>query len=157
MAQPIRFQVPPLDPRTELAARLRSAPDDHAEALLALYDVVQGLHDAGVLDLLRGALGSGDALVEMAVDAAKTPGAIRAVRNLLVLGNALAAVEPAFLSDATRAVPAGLRQANAQEARPPGLLKLLGTFLDKDFRRGLAAANDVIIAFGRNLSAKERT
>jgi uncharacterized protein YjgD (DUF1641 family) len=157
MAQPIRSQVPPLDPRAELAARLRSAPDDHAEALLALYDVVQGLHDRGVLDLVRGALGSGDALVEKAVDAAKAPGAIRAVRNLLLLANALAAVEPAFLSDATRAVPLGLSQANAGEARPPGLLKLLGTFLDKDFRRGLAAANDVIIAFGRNLSAKERT
>jgi uncharacterized protein YjgD (DUF1641 family) len=157
MAQPIRLQVPPRDPRAELVARLDSAPADHAEALLAAYEVVQGLHDRGVLELLRGALGSGDALVEIAVDVANTPGAIRAGRNLLLLMNTLAAIDPAVLGDATRAVPVALRQASAEEARPPGLFKLVSVFLDKDFRRGLAAVNDLLVAFGRNLSARQRT
>ena len=123
--------------------------------MLAAYEVLQGLHDRGVLDLLRGALGASDAIVEIAVSTANTPESIRALRNLLLLAKALSAIEPALLADLTRAVPDALAQASAEEARPPGLLKLLSTFFNRDFRRGLAAANDLIVAFGRNLSARD--
>jgi uncharacterized protein YjgD (DUF1641 family) len=157
MAQPIRLEVPARDPRAELVARLHSAPADHAEALLAAYEVVQGLHDRGVLELLRGALGSADALVEIAVDAANTPEAIRAVRNLVLLMNTLAAIDPAVLAPVTRAVPEALGQASAEQDRPPGLLKLVGAFFNKDFRRGLAAVNDLLVALGRSMSARQRT
>src|SRR5262249_4838983 len=155
MARPIPLQLSPRDPRAELTARLRDAPEEHAEALLAGYEVLQGLHDRGVLEFLRGALGSGDELAELAVNAAKAPESVRAVRNFLLLVNALGAIDPALLSDVTRAVPVGLAKACAEKTRPPGLLKLLSTFLDRDFRRGLAAANDLFIAFGRNLIAKQ--
>jgi uncharacterized protein YjgD (DUF1641 family) len=156
MAQPIRLDLPPRDPRAELAARLRDAPAEHAEALLALCDVVQGLHDRGVLDLLRGALGSGDALAEIAVDVVKTPEATRALRNLVLLANALAAIDPAVLANVTRTVPASLARSGVADTRPPGAFTLLGRFLDEDVRRGLAAATGLLAAFGRVLSPKER-
>lgn len=156
MAKPIQIQPPAHDPGAQLAARLASAPAEHAEALLSALEVLQGLHDRGVLELLRGALGSGDALVEKVVDAANTPSSIRAVRNLMLLMDALGAIEPRFLSDVTRAVPVALAQANAEKNRPPGLFKLLSTFANKDFRRGLAALNDLLVALGRNLSSEER-
>ena len=57
MAQPISLsqdQVPRRDPRVVLQSRLQDAPAEHAEALLAGYEVLQGFHDSGVLDLLRG-------------------------------------------------------------------------------------------------------
>ncbi len=60
------------------------------------------------------------------------------------------------LADFTQAVPVALAQASAEEARPPGLLKLLSTFFKKDFRRGLAAMNDLVVAFGRNVSSVEK-
>lgn len=154
MAKPIQVQLPAHDPRAQLAARVASAPAEHAEAVLAAFEVLQELHDRGMLELLRGALGSGNALVEIAVGAANTPESVRALRNLLLLMNALGAIEPRFLADFTRALPVALEQASAEQARPPGLFKLLSTFFDKDFRRGLAAANDLLVAFGRNLSAK---
>jgi uncharacterized protein YjgD (DUF1641 family) len=155
MAKPIRVEIPPHDGRAQLASRVGSAPTEHAEAVLAAYEVLQGLHDRGVLDLMRGTLGASDALVEVAVSAAATPESIRALRNLLLLANALGAIEPALLADFTRAVPDALVQASAEKARPPGLLKLLRTFFNRDFRRGLAAANDLLVAFGRNLSARD--
>jgi len=155
MAQPIHCALPPHDGRAQLASRLRTAPTEHAEAVLAAYEVLQGLHDHGVLDLMRGTLGASDRLVEIAVDAVNTPESIRTMRNLLLLTKALGAIEPALLADFTRAVPDALAQASAEEARPPGLLKLLRTFFNSDFRRGLAAANDLLVAFGRNLSARD--
>jgi hypothetical protein len=45
-------------------------------------------------------------------------------------------------------------QAQAEEAKPPGLFKLLSTFWNRDFRRGLAAFNDLLVMFGKNLSRK---
>ena len=81
--------------------------------------------------------------------------AIRGTRNLLLLIKALGDVEPALLSDITRAIPKALVQANARRnAEPPGLFKLLSTFRNRDFRRGLAACNDLLIAFGKNLLDK---
>jgi uncharacterized protein YjgD (DUF1641 family) len=154
MAQPIAFKPPPRDPREALFSRLQSAPAEHAEAILAAYEVLQGLHDRGVLDLLRGALGASDQIIETVVEAVKSPEAIRAIRNLLLLTRALAAVEPELLEDFTDALPKALVQAHAEVAKPPGLFKLLSTFWNRDFRRGLAAFNDLFVMFGKNLSRK---
>ncbi len=154
MARPIPFELPPRDPRPELNLRLQQAPLEHAEAVLAAYDVLQGLHDHGVLELMRGTLGGSEKILEQVVAVASGPEAIRATRNLLLLVDTLGEIDPALLSDLTRAVPKALVQANAEESRPPGLFKLISTFRNKDFRRGLAAFNDLLMTFGRNLIEK---
>jgi len=154
MAQPIPFELPPHDPHAELQARLQNAPVEHAEAVLAAYEVLQGLHDRGALDILRAALDSCDSLLKQAVDIAESPEAIRAIRNLMLLAKVIGAIDPQVLRGFTDAVPKAFAQAQAEESKPPGLGKLLSTFLNKDFRRGLAALNDTLVAFGKNLAAK---
>ena len=154
MARPIPLHLAPRDPRRDLNSRLEQAPSEHAEAVLAAYKVLQGLHDHGVLELMRGTLGGSERILEQLVAVASGPEAIRASRNLLLLVTALGEIEPALLSDLTHAVPKALIQANAEENRPPGLIKLVSTFWKKDFRRGLAAFNDLLVVFGKNLSAK---
>src|SRR5438045_3681216 len=77
MARPIPLTLPVRDPRAELQSRLENAPVEHAEAVLAAFEVLQGLHDCGALDLARGALGSSDKVLEIAVDAAQSPQSIR--------------------------------------------------------------------------------
>jgi hypothetical protein len=155
MAQPIPLHLAPRDPRHDLSLRLQQAPLDHAEAVLAGYEVLQGLHDHGVLELMRGILGGSEKVLDQVVAVASGPEAIRASRNLLLLVKTLGEIEPVLLGDLTRAIPKALVQANAEEARPPGLIRLVSTFWrNKDFRRGLAAFNDLLIMFGKNLSAK---
>jgi uncharacterized protein YjgD (DUF1641 family) len=154
MAQPIPLHLAPRDPREKFSSRLQQAPTDHAEAVLAAYEVLQGLHDHGVLELMRGTLGGSEKMLEQVVAVASGPESIRATRNLLLLLAALGEIEPALLSDLTRAIPKALVQANAEESKPPGLFKLLSTFWNKDFRRGLAACNDLLVMFGRNLIEK---
>jgi len=154
MAQPIPLHIAPRDPQHELNMRLQQAPAKHAEAILAAYDVLQSMHDQGVLEVMRGTLGGGKKILEQAVVVGSRPEAIRATRNLLLLVRALGEIEPALLSDLTRAIPRALVQANAEEAKPPGLIKLVSTFWNRDFRRGLAAFNDLLVMFGRNLSER---
>ena len=154
MARPIPLHLEPRDSREELSSRLQQAPQDHAEAVLSAYEVLQGLHDRGVLEVMRGALGGGDKILEQVVAVASAPASIRATRNLLLLVTTLGEIEPSLLSDLTRAIPKALVQANAEESKPPGLFKLMSTFWNRDFRRGLAAFNDLLVVFGRNLTDK---
>jgi uncharacterized protein YjgD (DUF1641 family) len=156
MAQPIRLTLPPRNPQHELDVRLEAAPAKHAEAILAAYEVLQLMHDKGVLELMRGTLGGGEIVVQQAVAFVQGASAIRASRNALLLIKALADVEPALLNDFTNALPKALVQANREEEKPPGLFKLLRTFFNADFRRGLAAFNDLLQVFGRNLTNKVR-
>src|SRR6266699_1500574 len=115
MAQPIRLEFPPRDARAELQTRLQNAPLQHAEALLSGYDLLQRLHDRGVLDLLRGGLGSSDKVLSIVVNAAKTPEATNATRNLLILSKVAFSLEPELLEGLAQALPASLAQAREQK------------------------------------------
>src|SRR5437868_15517592 len=94
MAQPIALEIPPRNPRAELQSRLEHAPEEHAEAVLAAYEVLQELHNRGVLELMRGALAASDDILEKIVDNARTPEATRAIRNLLFCRQILGSIEP---------------------------------------------------------------
>ena len=156
MANPIPLELPHADPRLALQARLENAPAAHAEALLAAYEVLQGLHDRGVLDLMRGALGSGDKVLEIAVAAAQSPGSIRGLRNLLLVVNMLGAIDPEVLKAFTQGVPQAF-ELMVRKPEPSGLWRLIKDFLwNQDFRHGMAAVNTMLEVFGRKLSVSDQ-
>lgn len=151
MSQPIALPLPTRDPRAELQARLQNAPLEHAEALLAGYEVLQGLHDRGVLELLRGALGPSDKVLESVVNAAGMPGSIRGIRNLIIMARILGNIPPELIEGFARSLPEALALTKAHEAKPPGFWGILKSFRNRNFRRGLVLINSMLEAFGRNL------
>jgi len=153
MAIPIQFQPLPRDPREELQSRLESAPAEHVEALLAVYDILQGLHDCGILAALKGVLSAGDFVLETVVETANTPDAIRRIRNLILLSKKLDSIEPGLLGQMIDSVPEGLAKASAKRAEPPGLFSLMQKFSSKESRRGLAVAAEILETFGRRLGS----
>jgi uncharacterized protein YjgD (DUF1641 family) len=155
MAVPIRFQPARRDPREELHSRLEAAPVEHVEALLAVYDILQGLQDRGILAALKGILSASDFLLETVVETAKTPEAIRTVRNLILLSKKLDSIDPELLGHLIDSVPIGLARA-AERSEPPGLFFLAQKFSSKDSRCGLAAAAEILEAFGGTLGAGSR-
>ena len=155
MAQPIPLEFPPRNARAELHSRLQQAPDQHATAVLAAYEVLQELHDQGVLELMRGAVAARDELLEKVVDRADTPGAMRGIRNLLYWRRILGSIEPEWFKGIFQAIPEGLARATAQREQPVSIFGLLRRLSDKDTLRGLAAAIDFLQAFGRHLHSSE--
>ncbi|MCU1341112.1 MAG: hypothetical protein JWN92_535 [Candidatus Acidoferrum typicum] len=149
MAKPVPLQLPPRDPREEMRARLERAPLEHADALLATYEVLQGLHDSGLLEVLRGLLGSSDKVLETAVDAARAPESVRTVRNLMVLIKMLGEIDPDLFDGFALALPEAMQHAREQGKEPPGLLAILNKFRSRDLRRGLVAINALLEAWGR--------
>jgi uncharacterized protein YjgD (DUF1641 family) len=155
MAEPIPLTLPARDPRAELQARLQNAPLEHAEALLSAYEVLQGLHERGVFELMRGALGSSDKVIEILADAARTENAIRGIRNLIILTKTLGTIEPALVESFARSLPEAIALTKAYEARPPGFWRILKQFRNRNFRRGLVLVNSMLEAFGRNLPPED--
>ena len=154
MATPIALELPKHDPREDLRSRLEKAPAEHAEALLAGFAVLQALHDQGVLEVVRGVLGGGNRILEIVVDAAKTPGAIRASRNIVIMAKILGSIDPELLKKIAAAIPDILAgEAKAQETEPPGFWEALHILRSKDLRRGLAVVNNLLEALGKNFSA----
>jgi len=155
MAQRILLELSARDARAELQTRLQNAPVEHAEALLAAYEVLQGLHDRGALELVRGALGSSDKVIEIIVEASKTPESIRGIRNLIILAKILGSIEPELVEGFARSVPEALAETKACDAKPPGFWGILKQFGNRDFRRGLVFVNSMLEAFGRNLPSEK--
>jgi uncharacterized protein YjgD (DUF1641 family) len=152
MALPIRFEPLARDARAELHDRLDKAPLEHAEALVAAYELLQRLHERGVLDILNGALSAGDTLLETVVEVAKTPEAIRSVRNLLLLSQVLGNVEPELLNVIVRSIPEALAQVSAKRSEAPGVFSLLQKFSSKNSRRAMGAAAELLESVGNGLN-----
>jgi uncharacterized protein YjgD (DUF1641 family) len=155
MAQPISLEIPPRDPRKELIARLERAPVEHAEAILSAYEVLQGLHDRQVLEMLRGLLGPDGKALERVVEALNSPEGIRGIRNVIILAKTVGSIDPALLQVFAGAFPQALTQAKSESARPPGMWALFQRFRRKDSRRGLSVVNSLLENWGRNLAAEQ--
>jgi hypothetical protein len=89
-------------------------------------DVRQARHDQGVLELLRGVLGGGNKILEIVVDASKTPKAIRGIRNLVIMTKILGSMDPELLKKFAQDIPAVLvGRGQGARSRATGLLGIL--------------------------------
>jgi uncharacterized protein YjgD (DUF1641 family) len=154
MARPIPLELPPRDPRQELSKRLEQAPLQHAEALLDGYDLLQELHESGVLQLLRGVASASDKLIESAVDATKQEESIRAIRNAILLGKMLGSIDPEVLKSISIAVSETLGRPRQPAKEPPGMLSLIGEFRNKELRRSVALINRFLRSLGEQFKLR---
>lgn len=155
MAKPVAFHTPHRNGHDALHARVERASQEHAEAILAAYEVLQLLHDRGVLAILQAGLAAGDQLLDIAVESVDSPTAIRAARNLLFWQRVMGDVEPDSLQGIFKAVPDGLAMVAAEREQKVSLWRVMRRALSKDSLRGLAAAVDLLESFGRRLRTIE--
>jgi len=148
MAQPIAFHQP-ANHTASNADRLRNAPAEHAEALLSAYELLQLLHDRGVLNLLRGLVGSGDEVIGTITSAVDKPESIRSIRNFLLLTQFFAGIPPDVLNSLVETVRAGAEREKSHKA--PGLLRLFGRLRSKNSRHAMAVALDLLEGLGKGL------
>ena len=154
MARPMPLELPPRDPREELRKRLEEAPVKHAEALLDSYELLGKLREHGLFELLRGALGASEKLIETAVDAARSDEAIRAIRNAIILGKILGAINPEVLHSVAVAVGETLGCYEKPIVEPPGLFSLLAQFSHKELRRSMALLNKFLESLGNQIKLR---
>lgn len=152
MAQPISLDVTTHPHQIELIDRLQRAPEDHADALLAGIELLQLLHDQGVLDVLRGAMGAGGKLSEKLSSAADSTESIRALRNLFLMGRMLSCIDPEKMRRIVAAVEETVGPNVPPQHEVPRLISLLGYFKHKYLRRSLTLVIRFLAALGRQLT-----
>ena len=169
MAHPITFKPAPIDPKQELMRRIEAAPQEHAEALLGAWALLQTAHDQGILDLAQGLIGGKDIIAGKLAEAANLPESLAAIRNGIALARVLAALDPDLLQRLAKgldeqshetaerekqAAMHGRKSAAAQmhakhEAKPPSLWQILKMAVSEDARRGLGFAMRLLLALGK--------
>ena len=148
MAQPIPFQVAP--PNGAGADRhLRDAPHQYAAAILSALELLQLLHDRGVLDLLRGLVDAGDQLVGTLTAAVDTPESVRAIRNFILLTKFFGSIPPDILNSLVHAALQGAEREKA--SRAPGMLHLLRRLRSENSRHAIAVTLDLLESVGKGL------
>ena len=151
MAQPIQLHRIRPDSESEVRARLRAAPLEHADAILAAYALLQSLQDHGVLDLIRGFTGAGGEAVTKLAEAANTPEAIAAMRNIVSAIRILGSVDPQIL----HGIADTLTKTGGTEPDAPGLWTIMRRLGSKESLRAIGAAAYGLQVFGRVLISRQ--
>ena len=150
MAKPIAFKPPTVDFKADLQRRLEKAPDEHAAALLAAYDVLEAAYDEGLLDLLHGMIASKDTIITTLSRYAKQPEGIAGIRNLLTAAKILTELDPEVLDHVSK-VMASATEEHKREQTPPSLFQIAKRANSEDGRRGLSFLTMVLSGLGRSL------
>ena len=147
MAQPIPLTLTPTGATAE--ERLEDALHKHTDAIVSALELLQLLHDRGVLDLLRGLVGAGDELAGILTAAAGAPESLRGMRNFILLTRFFASIPPEVLDSLVRTASAGAEREKAQRA--PGVFQLLRRAGSEDSRHAIAVTLDLLESVGKAL------
>ncbi|HWZ50516.1 MAG TPA: hypothetical protein VNW54_03545, partial [Granulicella sp.] len=135
----------PVDARVDLIKKVEGAPVEHAEAVLAAYELLQQLHEKGILELLTGLLAAGDTVVNHVVGVISSPQAVTATRLGLMMVNLLGSIDADKI---TAALAAGSKE-------PPTLLAIGKQATSKEARRGMAVAVGLLNVLGAALDKQQ--
>ena len=150
MAKPIAFKPITVDFKADLQRRLEKAPDEHAAALLAAYDVLEAAYDEGLLDILHGLIASKDTIITTLARYAGQPEGIAGIRNLLTAAKILTELNPEVLDHASRAMSSATEE-HQREQTPPSLWQIFQRANSEDGRRGLSFLTLLLSGFGKSL------
>src|ERR1700738_1361383 len=137
MAKPIAFKPAAVNFKADLQRRLEKAPEEHAAALLAAYDVLEAAYDEGLLDVLHGMIASRDTIITTLARFASQPEGVTGIRNLLTAAKILTELDPEVLEHVSKAMT-GATKEHKREHQPPSLFQLAKRSNSEDSRRGLS-------------------
>ena len=142
MAAPVEFRTfTPDDSRLDLQRRIASAPREHAEAVLESYELLQRLHDCGILAIANGLLSAGPTVVAKLTDVVSSAPAVTTLRLGLALGKIATAI------DANR-----VEQLVAESTTPASWWQILRLALRKETRQALGLSLGLLGAFGEAIT-----
>jgi uncharacterized protein YjgD (DUF1641 family) len=152
MAKPIAFKPITVDFKADLQRRLEKAPEGHAAALLAAYNVLDAAYDEGLLDILHGMIASKDTIISTLARFASQPEGVVGIRNLLTAAKILTELDPEVLDHVSKAM-ASATEEYKREQKPPSLFQLARRASSEDSRRGLSFMTLILSSLGRSLKS----
>jgi Mg/Co/Ni transporter MgtE len=97
MREAISYEHTPRDVEQEFHQQSETAPDERTKAMQEAYAILQRLHEQGILELVKEALGSGEKVIQLMTSVMENGQVLRTVRNLKTLAKLIGTVEPETL------------------------------------------------------------
>lgn len=97
MPEAFSYQHTPRESKEEFYQQLQAASEKRADAMQDAYAILQLLHEKGILELVKDALGSGEKLMKVVAGVMQGGQVMRTVRNLKLLAKVIGKVEPETL------------------------------------------------------------
>lgn len=142
MAVAVNFRTfKPDNSREDLVRRIEKAPIEHAQAVLAAYELLEQLHDKGILDIITGLLNAGDTVIDHVARLISSKEALTALRVALIFSSLLSTID----ADKLHAVMADAGK------KPPSLLAMGKMAMSADSRRAMATGLGLLNVFGEAL------
>jgi uncharacterized protein YjgD (DUF1641 family) len=139
MAKAVDFrEFTPKNARQDLMRRLDAAPQQHVEAILSSYDLLQRMHDKGLIDLASGLLSASDTVVDKVADLANSTEITSVMRLTFMMTNVIKKLDINRIH--------GL--LSGKDAKPASLFELGRQALSEDARVGLTVGLGLLCAFG---------
>jgi uncharacterized protein YjgD (DUF1641 family) len=136
----------PQNSREDLIRRIEAAPQEHAQAVLEAYELLENLHQKGLLAMLNGMLGASDAVINHVVGLVSSQEAITATRLGLMMVNLLGTIDADQLAKV-------LADSGKEPPSLIGIAKLANTM---EARRAMATGLGLLNVFGAALAAQEK-
>jgi uncharacterized protein YjgD (DUF1641 family) len=153
MAYAIDFIPPERNTKEPLYAQLKDAPGQHVEALLEIYAIIQLLHDKGILDLIKGALGSGEKVLGVVTETMENDEVIRILRNFVLLLKLVGSFEPEAMEGVLKAVTRHVQ--NSKTKKPDGIVQIIRKFSSEDSRRALESLAIATESWGQQIKKSD--
>jgi uncharacterized protein YjgD (DUF1641 family) len=148
MAEPISLRLVP-NGAGHVEASLPPPAREREDAVQSAYELLQLLHERGILNLLRGLVGAGDQLIDTLTQAIDTPESVRAIRNFVLLTKFFGSIRPDVLNSLVLAATEGAKREKSHKA--PGIFELLRRLRNENSRHALALALDLVESVGKGL------
>jgi uncharacterized protein YjgD (DUF1641 family) len=130
--------------------QIMGAVTEQKEALMVFLDVIGELHEAGVLETLRGMLKARTKIGVIALSQMNKSGAQHLVRNAFSAVQFLAAMDPARLRVMLDSVTRGMEKAEPADHRI-GVMGLMGTLRDPEVNAALSTMINFLRGMGQGL------
>jgi uncharacterized protein YjgD (DUF1641 family) len=146
MAQQIQYTPPSLNPKPEFRNRIEEVTEQRAEALIAMYHLLEVARSNEAMDLLQGVIGAKSAIIEQAAAFGSKPAVVAALSNLVVFARFLGTIDPNILSKFTQELKS---PRTSQVDSPPSIWQLTKRADHPDVRHGLYFIIQTVEALGR--------
>ncbi len=145
--KPVEFrQFTPKNSRQDLIRRLEAAPERHVEALLASYELVQRMHDEGLIDSANGLLSAGGTVMSRIADVMGSAEIVATLRITFMLTNLLKVIDTGDLHNIL----------SGKDAGSTSLVRLCKDLMGEDARVGLTTFVGLLRILGAALRKREK-
>jgi uncharacterized protein YjgD (DUF1641 family) len=133
---------------------------NHKDALLEVLQIVQHMQDKGILAMLRGLFGQGEAVLDVLVKKMNHPETTNFIKNILLMAGTLGTIDVKQLEPVILKVNSGIAmladKRDENEKEQTGYFDLIRSIKDPDVNRSITMLLTFLKGMGQDTAHNER-